>query len=87
MQTEMQSSWPFHATEGSSQMISKEDAVVLSAYTGVLMCDFADLHTYIEQKLERPVFTHEMASDDLQKELKKASKADLLSILPRNGGE
>lgn len=41
--------------------MTKREKCVVSAYTGVLMCDFADLHQYIEQLLGRPVWTHELA--------------------------
>lgn len=29
--------------------MTKQEKVIVSAYTGVLMCDFADLHEYIER--------------------------------------
>ena len=44
--------------------MTKREKCVVSAYTGVLMCDFADLHQYIEQLLGRPVWTHELAFSD-----------------------
>ena len=31
--------------------MTKQEKIVVSAYTGVLMCDFDDLHEYIEDKL------------------------------------
>lgn len=56
------------------------EKVIVSAYTGVLMCDFSDVHKYIEDKLGRPVYTHEMASFNVQDEIKKAVKPDFLSL-------
>lgn len=41
--------------------MTKQEKVIVSAYTGVLMCDFADLHEYIEKIMGRPVWTHELA--------------------------
>ena len=41
------------------------EKVVLSAYTGILMCDFSEVHKYIEKLLGRPVWTHELASEAL----------------------
>lgn len=46
--------------------MTKREKCVVSAYTGVLMCDFADLHQYIEQLLGRPVWTHELAFSDVK---------------------
>lgn len=62
--------------------LTKEQAVVISAFTGVLACDFGDMHEYIEKKLGRPVFTHEMASEKVMKEIKAATKQDFLSLMP-----
>lgn len=49
-------------------------AAVLSAYTGVLMCKFEDMHRYIEHVLDRPVFTHELGSVRLVEKIKNAIK-------------
>ena len=56
--------------------MTKQEKVIVSAYTGVLMCDFADLHEYIEKIMGRPVWTHELA---LQ-EIKAKSKEDFMNL-------
>lgn len=61
-------------------MITKQEKVVVLAYTGVLMCDFSDVHKYIEEKLGRPVWTHEMVSYNVQEEIKRATKPDFLAL-------
>lgn len=53
---------------------------VVSAYTGILMCKFEELHEYIEKILGRPVWTHELADDIIQKEVKEKSKNDFIAI-------
>lgn len=55
-----------------------QECVIVSAYTGYLMCDFDDMHKYIEEKMQRPVWTHEMADKRFQDELQKAIKSDFL---------
>lgn len=45
--------------------MTKQERLIVSAYTGVLMCDFSEFQTYVEQLLQRPVFTHELAMDDV----------------------
>lgn len=60
--------------------MTKQEKIVVSAYTGILMCDFSDLHEYIEKKLGRPVWTHEMASEEVQKEIRQKTKDDFLEI-------
>jgi len=60
--------------------MTSEEAAIVSAYTGILIGDFNTLHKYIEKKLDRPVWTHEMASLDVAEEIKKAAKADFVAI-------
>lgn len=63
--------------------MTKWEKVVISAYTGVLMCDFDDLHKYIEDKLGRPVWTHEPASRAVWAEIAEKTKEDFLAICQR----
>ena len=56
------------------------EKVIVSAYTGYLMCDFSDVHRYIEEKLGKPVWTHEMANDAVQEEIHKATAHDFLEL-------
>ena len=42
--------------------MTKREAAIVSAYTGVLIGDFDEVHKYIEELLGRPVFTHELAA-------------------------
>ena len=67
--------------------MTKQEKIVVSAYTGVLMCDFNDLHKYIEDKLGRPVWTHELASETVFSEIKEKSKADFLAICQRESDD
>lgn len=60
--------------------MTKQEKIIVSAYTGYLMCDFADMHEYIEQKLGRPVWTHEFASETIQKEIHEKVKPDFIEL-------
>jgi hypothetical protein len=62
--------------------ITRAQAAILGAYTGILCGPFEDMHEYIEQIMGRPVFTHELASDTLCEEIKEKAKQDFLAILP-----
>ena len=57
------------------------EKVVLSAYTGILMCDMSAVHKYIEKPLTRPVWTHELASKALWETIKDKAKPDFLKII------
>lgn len=60
--------------------MTKYEAIVVSAYTGFLMCDFNDMHEYIEKKLGRPVWTHEFADKSIWEEIREKTKPDFLKI-------
>ena len=60
--------------------MTKEERIIVSAYTGFLMCDFDDMHKYIEEKLERPVWTHELADAEVLKEIREKIKPEFLAL-------
>lgn len=60
--------------------MTKQEKIIVSAYTGVLMCDFTDIHTYIEKVMGRPVFTHELASYNVQSEIRERVKPDFMAL-------
>ena len=60
--------------------MTHKERVIISAYTGYLMTDFNDVHKYIEDKLGRPIWTHELANPDVWDEIKEKSKDDFLKL-------
>ncbi len=44
--------------------MTQEEKIVVSAYTGYLMCDFSLVHKYVEGKMGQPVWTHEMRASN-----------------------
>ena len=60
--------------------MTKEEKIIVSAYTGYLMCDFSDVCKYIQEKLGRPIWTHEFAFESVQEEVKKKTKEDFLRL-------
>jgi hypothetical protein len=63
--------------------ITKEQAAILSAHTGILCGSFSDFHEYVERILGRPVFTHEMGSPEFFKKLKEKSRDDFLLLVAK----
>ena len=60
--------------------LTKEQAAIIGAYTGIATGPFSIIHEYAEKVLKRPVWTHQFADPMLIEELQKASKADFISI-------
>ena len=68
--------------------MTTQEKIIVSAYTGVLMCGMAELQGAIETRLGRPVLTHELGSGPVWEEIKAAFKADFLDLCaedPTNG--
>jgi hypothetical protein len=60
--------------------MTKREAAIVGAYTGVLLGEFSDMHEYIEEVMKRSVFTHEMGSQEIADEIKEKSKEDFVNI-------
>lgn len=60
--------------------MNKREAAIVSAFTGKLMGEFSELHKYVEEIMERPVFTHEMGDKTISNEIKEKSKKDFINI-------
>lgn len=58
--------------------LTKEQSVIISAYTGYLCCPFSDLQKYAETKLGAGIGTISMLI--FKEELKEKSKEDFLKI-------
>ena len=60
--------------------LTKEQALILSGFTGVLCCGFADFHEDVEKRLGRSVWTDEFGSQELNDEIKEAYKPDFMTL-------
>ena len=60
--------------------LTREQAAIIGAFTGILCGPFEDVHGLIERVLDRPVFTHEMVSKDLWEKVKKLIEPEYLAI-------
>lgn len=60
--------------------MTNRERIIVSAYTGYLLCDFSDVQKYAEEKLGRPVWAYEFADKKFVDLLQEKSKADYLSL-------
>lgn len=60
--------------------MTKREAAIIGAFTGILVGSFNDLHQYIEEIMERPVFTHELGSKETFERIKELSRPDFIAI-------
>ena len=58
-----------------------DQAVVISAFTGICCCNFGDMHAEVEKRLGRPIFTHQFADKELwNNEIKPAFRDDFIAM-------
>lgn len=60
--------------------MTKYEKIVVTAYTGVIMCEMDDLQRYAREKLGRPVWTHELALKSVVDEISKAAGPEFLAL-------
>lgn len=63
--------------------MTKQECAIVMAYTGIVMLTGDNLgiyYKYLEKILGRPVWTHELACKEVQKEIKEKSLNDFLTL-------
>ena len=60
--------------------MTEQEKIIVSAYTGYVMCDFEKIHAYIEKKMGRPIYTHEFINERIDKEIHEKVKPDFLKL-------
>ena len=60
--------------------MTKNEAAIVTAYTGVLCGSFESFQVYVEALLGRPVWTHEFADAALANEIRILSRPDFLAL-------
>lgn len=62
--------------------MTKEEAIIISAYTGYLLTkDFEAVHEFCEKLLKRPIYSHEFADDSLHREIQERCKPLIFKIV------
>lgn len=59
---------------------TKEQAIIISGYTGFMACNFGDFHEDVEKRLGRPVWTHEFGNKEMRGKLVEVYKDDFIAM-------
>lgn len=62
------------------ERLTREQAAVIGAFTGISCGPFSDVHKKIEDLLGRPVWTHEMADKELWQEVRRLVEQEFYDI-------
>jgi hypothetical protein len=65
----------------SNSKFTKEQAIIISGFTGKLACNFSEFHGDVEKRIGRPVFTHEFGSKQFSKQVEEMYRKDFLSMV------
>lgn len=60
--------------------LTKKQAAIIGAYTGVTAGPFGDVQEYAESLFGRPCWTHEFGSQAFADKLRELAKPDFLAI-------
>lgn len=62
--------------------LTKEQAIIISAYTGYLMTKFSDVHEDVERRLKRPIWNISFGSKEFAEELREIYRSDFIALAP-----
>jgi hypothetical protein len=60
--------------------MTKREAAIISAYTGIMVGDFSEMHKYAEELFKAPVFSHLFGMRGFADELKIKSEPDFMNL-------
>ena len=60
--------------------MTHQEKLVVSAYTGYLMVDYQEYLEFINAIMGRKIFTHELAREDIQSEIRGVLKEEFLRM-------
>lgn len=62
--------------------LTKKQGIILTGFTGIVMCKVSDFHQDVEKRLGRPIFTHEFADKELWETIKEIYRKDFENLCP-----
>lgn len=60
--------------------MTRRESAIIGAFTGILCGPFDALHEYVEEVMERPVFTHEMGDKETFQIIKEKARKDFIAL-------
>ena len=60
-----------------------KERIIVECYTGYVMCtgdERAEVHKYLEEKMKRPVYTHELGDRRFVASIQEACRDDFLAL-------
>jgi hypothetical protein len=61
--------------------LTKEQAIVITGFTGITACQFRDFHGDVEKRLGHPVWRHQFGDIKFMEKIQELYREDFLSML------
>jgi hypothetical protein len=61
--------------------LTKEQAIVITGYTGITACNFGDFQGDVEKRLGHPVWTHQFGDKEFVKKIQELYRADFMEMV------
>ena len=65
------------------QKLTKEQAIVITGFTGFTACNFSDFQKEVEKRLGHATMTHEFAVSMFAEEVRELFREDFLAMCPQ----
>ena len=65
-----------------TQKLTKEQAIIISGYTGFLICQFSDLQNDVGKRMGRPVWAHEFGGEIFTEKVEDLYREDFIALAP-----
>lgn len=59
--------------------MTKREGIVITAYTGTVLCNIVEYQEYVQELLGRPVMLHEIP--ELENDIKEKAKKEFFTII------
>lgn len=61
--------------------LTKEQAIIITGFTGKMACAFGDFHGDVERRLGHPVWTHQFGDKEFMEKIGDLYREDFLAML------
>ena len=60
--------------------MTKKEGAIISAFTGILVGNFSDMHEYSEKIMGTPIFAYQFGSKEFREKLKEKARPDFIAL-------
>jgi len=64
------------------EKFTKEQAIIITGYTGCTACNFSDFHEDVEKRLGYPVFTDQFGDRSFTEKIRMLYREDFINLCP-----